>query len=270
MHPIVKFLPHWSQLNLFFHEQQYYVPSIQYCVWNICHTHHICNFLNPLWTFSICTFSFQWSLFYNFYIWILKVPIMFICMRFGNKLNVLVKYLPQCSQFNSWINFMNILYENFQIASSSKILATLITIKFALICNFSPVFCVKFLSQWSQLNSTICINTFKLHPIVKFLPHWSQLNLFFHEQQYYVPSIQYCVWNFFKSFMDIFHMHFFFPMISFLQILHLNSQITDLFYFMNILFMYFQVKCFGKIFSWIFCICNFKLYPLPIFVFIFS
>ena len=121
LHPIVKFLPHWSQLNLFFHEQQYYVPSIQYCVWNICHTHHICNFLNPLWTFSICTFSFQWSLFYNFYIWILKVPIMFICMRFGNKLNVLVKYLPQCSQFNSWINFMNILYENFQIASSSKI-----------------------------------------------------------------------------------------------------------------------------------------------------
>ena len=56
--------------------------------------------------------------------------------------------------------------------------------------------------------------------------------------------------------MNLFHMHFFFPMISFLQFLHLNSQSAnhvhmhevwcDIFYFMNILF------------------CNFKLNSLEI------
>ena len=35
-----------------------HVPSIQYCVWNFCHTYHICIFQNPLWTFSICTLKF--------------------------------------------------------------------------------------------------------------------------------------------------------------------------------------------------------------------
>ena len=132
-------------------------------------------------------------------------------------------------QFNSWIISWTFCIRTFKLYHVAKYLPHWSQLNFyfhtaALICNFSPVFCVKFLPQWSQLNSTICINTFKMHPIVKFLPHWSQLNLFFHEQQYYVPSIQYCVWNFFKCFMDIFHMHFFFPMISFLQFLHLNSQ----------------------------------------------
>ena len=181
--------------------------------------------------------------------WAFKVMILW---KISHKLNALVKYLPQYSQFNSWINFMNILYENFQIASSSKILATLITIKFALICNFSPVFCVKFLSQWSQLNSTICINTFKLHPIVKFLPHWSQLNLFFHEQQYYVPSIQYCVWN-------ICHTH---HICNFLNPLWTFSICTFSFQWSLFYFYIWIPKSLIFSISWIFCLCTFKLNAL--------
>ena len=55
----------------------------------------------------------------------------------------------------------------------------------------------------------------------------------------------------------------------------INWFISDLFYFMNILSMYYQLESFGKIFttliiidffiySWTFCLCNFKKYLLEI------
>ena len=132
---------------------------------------------------------------------------------------------------------MKNLFMHFQIASSSKMFATLITWNLfswtAVICLFNPIFCVKF------------------------LPHSSHL-------------------NFFESFMNIFHMHFkielsnnfFFTNFTFEFCIsqsanHLHDVInwfiwmnfgTHLFYFMNILYMYFQIISFGKFFyyNWIF------------------
>ena len=73
---------------------------------------------------------------------------------------------------------------------------------------------LRFKIQKWKMNSksfswTICIYTFKSHPLVKILPHWSQWNLFVSWTAVIcVIFATLITFVFSESFMDIFNMHF--------------------------------------------------------------
>ena len=115
---------------------------------------------------------------------------------------------------------------------------------------------VKFLPQWSQLNSKsfswrICICTFKSYHLAKFVATLITIEFFFMNSCKMSLQSKYFVWNFYTicilltSLWTIFisTLKFYFPIISFSQILELNWSIS-----------------FGTDFiSWTSFICTFKL-----------